>query len=153
MANTFGVGWLPAMSPAEDREYVRVGKSVNPQYDPPYVVQGTWMALNVVGHLVQWAGPKLTPKNVEAGAHSSPQLYGWQNAKPWPGWKCCNKYAPQWSLSESPSTYSAWADVRQIYWSASAVSPSDNSPGAWVCVDDCRRYARGTWTTGEPEQP
>ena len=67
------------------------------------------------------------------------------------GWKCCNPYAAEWKLSPQGS-YTAWADAREIYWSSSAISPSNNNAGAWVCVNDCKRFEVGQWPKGEPEQ-
>jgi hypothetical protein len=53
----------------------------------------------------------------------------------------------------SPDSYTAKADARQIYWDNSARSEGDGVNGAWVGVDDSKRYALGKWTKGEPKQP
>jgi hypothetical protein len=88
-----------------------------------------------------------------AGAHSSPQLNGWTNAKPWNGWKCCNPFALEFKFASGPDSYTATTDAREVYWSSSAISATDNQPGAWVCPDpNCHRYEVGQWPKGEPEK-
>ena len=37
------------------------------------------------------------------------------------------------------------------YWMAK--TGEDNQPGAWQCVDQCKRYEAGQWPKGEPKQP
>ena len=108
--------------------------------------------MSFLAHLFHWAGPKLTPQTIAEGARTSEQINGWVNPNPWPGWKCCNPLAQMWKLG--PGVYTAWADAREIYWSGSAVSPSNNNPGAWVCVNDCRRYEVGqAWIVQPGREP
>jgi hypothetical protein len=151
MQNTFGLGWYPKASQPSDHEYVKVAHDMNPQYDPPYLTQGIWGNLSMFAKMFQYAGPQLTAQNVERGIRSMPQLGGYVNAKPWNGWKGGNPYAQEWNLTQS-NIYTAWADAREIYWSSSGISPSNNSPGTWACVNDCKRYEVGQWPKGEPKQ-
>jgi hypothetical protein len=153
-ADSFGVGWLVPATPNSGHEDYPVAHAVDPSYDPPYLAYGVWLMLEVFGRLVQWAGPQLTPQNVERGAHSSPQLGGYANPHPWPGWQseCCHPNAPEWNFAAGANDFSAYYDAREVYWSATAISPADNTPGTWVCVNACRRYTPGQWTSTPPEQ-
>ena len=150
MNHVFGIGWLQKSQPVEKQDYYKVLKEMNPSYDPPRISQGTFYGLSLFALLFQWAGPKLTPQTVEAGAHSSPQIGGWANANPWPGWKCCNPYVNEYKLGINPNSYTAKVDAKEEYWDPQAISGDDNQPGAFVCVDpNCRRYEVGQWQKGE----
>ena len=153
-ADSFGVGWLVPATANSGHEDYPVAHAVDPSYDPPYLAYGVWLMLEVFGRLIQWAGPQLTPQNIQAGAHSSPQLGGFANTHAWPGWQteCCHTNAPEWNFSAGANDFTAYFDAREVYWSATAISPSDNAPGTWVCTNGCRRYAPGQWTNTPPEQ-
>jgi hypothetical protein len=145
------VGWFPKAQPPAQQDFMKAAKSVNPQANPPYVTQGTFGYLTLFAKMIQWAGPNLTAKNVERGAHSSVQINGYTIDKQWPGWKGGNPYARMYNLA-GENSYSGIADAREVYWDSTAVSPVDNQPGAWVCVNECRRYQVGQWPKGEPKQ-
>jgi hypothetical protein len=153
-ADSFGIGWLVPSGPNSGHEDYPVAHAVDPSYDPPYLAYGVWLMLETFGRLVEWAGPHLTPQNIERGARSSPQLGGYANPHPWPGWQpeCCHPNAPEWNFAAGANDFTAYYDAREVYWSATTISPSDNAPGTWVCVNACRRYTLGQWTTAPPEQ-
>ena len=153
MQNSTGIGFWTEGQPENDQEFVRVMQSVNPVYDPPYPARAPYEGLMFLARLMQFAGPNLTPANVLKGARTIPQIAGWTNANPWPGWKCCNPYAPMYHIGLDDRTFGAKADARQIYWDNSAVSKQDGVLGAYVSPDNGRRYAVGQWTPGEPRQP
>jgi hypothetical protein len=149
--NRFGIGFRPLATPLDDHGFRKAAHDVNPGFTPEYITEGPYLALTIVGRMIQLAGPHLTPVNVEQGAHTMPQLGGFVNPNAWPGWKCCNPAVPKWSLA-GPTKYSAWSDAREIYWNDQAISPDDGRPGAWICVGPCKRYEAGQWPKGEPEQ-
>ena len=150
MAHVFGIGWLQKSQPIEKQDFYLGLKDVNPSYDPPRIAQGSFYGLSLFADMLQWAGPKLTPKTVEAGAHSSPQIGGWANPTPWAGWKCCNPYVNEYKLGINANSYTAKVDAKEEYWDPQAISGDDNQPGAFVCVDpNCRRYEPGQWQKGE----
>ena len=153
-ADAFGVGWLVPATPNSGHEDYPVAHAVDPSYDPPYLAYGVWLMLETFGRLIQWAGPDLTPQNIQKGARSAPQLGGFSNPNPWPGWQseCCHANAPEWNFAAGSNNYTAYYDAREVYWSNSAVSPADNAPGSWVCVNACHRYSPGQWPSGNPEQ-
>jgi hypothetical protein len=150
--NRFGIGMRPLATPLPDHDFRRASRDVNPGYEPPYITEGDYLALAMIGRMVQLAGPRLTPQTVEAGAHGMVQLGGFVNLRPWNGWKCCDPKVPKWMLGDGPDDFSAWSDAREIYWDDTAISPDDGRPGAWVCVQPCKRYEAGQWPKGEPKQ-
>ena len=149
--NRFGIGFRPAAAPLNQHDFRKAARDVNPGSEPPYITEGPYQALAMVGRMVQLAGPDLNPVNVERGARSSVQMGGWSNPNPWPGWKCCNPFVPRWQLSGTDN-FSAWWDAREVYWDDTAISPDDGQPGAWVCANNCRRYSPGEWPRGEPKR-
>jgi len=153
-ADAFGIGWLVPATPNSGHEDYPVAHAVDPSYDPPYLAYGVWLMLETFGRLIQWAGPDLTPQNLAKGAHSSPQLGGFSNAKPWTGWQgeCCKTNAPEWNFAAGSNDFTAYYDAREVYWSNTVISPADNAPGSWVCVAACHRYAPGQWPGGDPEK-
>ena len=153
MANVFGIGLFPKGSPTQEKEWYKAMQDVQPGYEGPYLSEGPFQGMAFLARLIQYAGPNLNPATIREGARRTPQIGGWTNPKAWPGWKCCNPYTPEYNIAISPDSYSAKNDARQIYWDNAARSEGDGVQGAWVGVDDSRRYAPGTWTAGEPKQP
>jgi hypothetical protein len=153
MGNVFGIGMFPRAAPTTEKEWYKAAQDVRPGYEPPYLTEGPFQGLIFLSRLIQYAGPNLTPASVREGALKTPQIAGWENPNPWPGWKCCNPYTPMYHVGISPDSYTAKADARQIYWDNTARSEGDGVNGSWVGVDNSRRYAVGKWTPGEPKQP
>ena len=153
MANVFGIGMFPQGEPRERKEFYKAVKSVNPNYDPPYLTEGPFQGTAFLARLIQYAGPNLNPNTVYQGAQTTPQIGGWENPNPWKGWTCCNPFTPTYHVGISPDSFTAKVDARQIYWDAAARSENDGATGAWVGVDGGRRYGVGQWPKGEPKQP
>jgi hypothetical protein len=149
--NRFGIGFYPKARPLDRHEHMLVARSEAPGYTPPYITEATYDGLQLLAKMIQLAGPKLTPLTLEQGAHTSVQLGGYENPKPWPGWKCCDPEVRKFFLGGADN-YSAVWDAREIYWDDTAISDDDGKPGAWKCAQQCKRFEVGTWTTGEPKQ-
>jgi hypothetical protein len=153
MAQVFGIGMFPRAAPTQEKEWYKAAQDVRPGYEPPYLTEGPFQGLIFLSRLIQYAGPNLNPQTVRAGALKTPQIAGWENPNPWPGWKCCNPYTPEYHIAINENSYTAKADARQIYWDNGATSEGDGVAGAWVGVDNSKRYEIGKWTKGEPKQP
>ena len=154
MAHLFGIGWQQKAQPVQNQDFYKAIKDINPSYDPPRISQATFYGLSLFAMFMQWAGPNLTPKTVEQGARTSPQIGGWVNPHPWPGWKCCNPYVNEYKFGVDANSYTGKVDAKEEYWDSHAVSADDNQPGAFVCVDpNCRRYEIGQWPKGEAGKP
>jgi hypothetical protein len=147
----FGLGFYPASHPLKDFDFYKAIKDGNPSYDPPYLTEIAWKAMAVVVPLFQMAGPNLTPDNVERGAFTGPQINGWANPKPYPGWKCCNPFAQEGKFG--PGDYTMQDDAREIaHFDRAQTSPVDNKPGMWVGTENNRRWELKSWPSGEVPQ-
>src|SRR5438477_5511092 len=69
MKDTFGLGWLEAAQPLDQQDWSKAIKDINPTYQAPRIAQGAFNDLMLLSDMIQWAGPHLTPKTMEAGAH------------------------------------------------------------------------------------
>jgi hypothetical protein len=153
MASVFGIGMFPKAAPVKEKEWYKAMQDVQPGYEGPYLAEGPFQGLALLARMIQYAGPNLTPQSVLAGTRRTPQIAGFVNPNPWPGWKCCNPYTPEYNIGVDPNSYSAKNDARQIYWDNAQRSDGDGVQGAWIGVDNSKRYRRGAWTKGEPKQP
>ena len=146
----FGLGWQPKPTNIEAQDDYKAVKEIDPGYNyDSYVLLATFIFNHNLMFLLQSAGPNLTPETLEAGAFSMPQLGGWENAQPWPGWKCCDPLVTMHKYV--PGEYAAHRDTRNLYWDERAVSPIDGKPGSYVCLEDCRRWSAGTHNTDPPK--
>ena len=143
MNQVFGIGMFPKAQPVREKEWYRAMQSVQPGYEGPYLSEGPFQGLAFLARLLQYAGPNLTPQSVVAGARRTPQIAGYKflSGQPWAGWKCCNPYTPMYHIAVDNNSFSAKNDARQIYWSNTTRSEGDGVQGAWVGVDDSKRYA------------
>ncbi|MEY2399102.1 MAG: hypothetical protein QOJ00_2276 [Actinomycetota bacterium] len=94
-----------------------------------------WAFLNAAGIAIEAAGPNYNPLNLEKGMLNLPPQGGFE---------------PRRNPSETlykygPNDYTGLSDVREVYWSSTAVTPTDGSNGAYLNVDGGRRYVLGNW--------
>ncbi|MGQ0430991.1 MAG: hypothetical protein ACT452_01135 [Microthrixaceae bacterium] len=83
-----------------------------------------------VAGLLQGAGPNLNPLTMEQAVMAS---------KPQGGF-------PGTSLIKfGPGDYTAISDAREVYWSSSAISKIDGKPGAYISLNNAKRYEIGQW--------
>lgn len=153
MANVFGIGMFPKAAPVREKEWYKAMQDAQPGYEGPYLSEGPFQGLAFLARLIQYAGPVLTPQTVLAGSRKTPQIGGYTNTNPFPGWKCCNPYTPEYNIGVDANSYTAKNDARQIYWDQLARSDGDGIQGSWVGVDNSKRYRRGGWTKGDPKKP
>lgn len=97
----------------------------------------------LAGYMLQTAGPDLTPQRLEAGMLDD---------APRGGWEATGGDATVRLHRFGPEDYTAISDVREVYWDASATSEADGEPGAYVPLNDGRRYQLGE-LSGEFEIP
>jgi hypothetical protein len=153
MSSVFGIGMFPKAAPVREKEWYKAMQDAQPGYEGPYLSEGPFQGLALLARMIQYAGPTLTPQTVFAGTRKTPQIGGFVNPSPWPGWKCCNPYSPEYNIGVDANSYSAKNDARQIYWDNATRSDGDGVQGSWVGVDNSKRYRRGAWSKGEPKQP
>jgi hypothetical protein len=154
-ANAFGPALRPKEIRFEDQDNTKAWRDIHGKQptkdEQPYVTTVMMMYLKVLAYQLQWAGPNLTPYTFERGSIDAPQMGGWTNPEPWPGWKCCDPVTQMWKFGKGD--YTAVEDSKQLYYDPRGISPIDGRPGTYVCIDNCKRYPLGKWTPGEPKQP
>ena len=97
----------------------------------------------LAGLMLHEAGPELTPHTLEAALFEADPLGGWE----------ATGGDPTIRMQRfGEGDYTAISDVREVYWSASATSEADGDPGAYVPMNDGRRYQLGE-LTGDFEIP
>lgn len=153
MSQVFGIGLFPRAAPVREKEWYKAMQDGQPGYEGPYLSEGPFQGLAFLSRLIQYAGPTLTPQNVLIGSRKTPQIGGFSNPNPFPGWKGQNPYTPEYHVGVDANSYSAKNDFRQMFWSNTARSEGDGVQGSWVGVDNSKRFKRGTLPPGEPKVP
>jgi hypothetical protein len=153
--NAFGLSHRPMELPRRDADDWRVWRAVRGDAGPGpcAACPGTLeYEMQVMSQLL-WAGPNLNPLTFERGSMEAPELNGYQSDRPWPGWQCCNPATVMWRLGNG--SYTAHADVKEVWWDPDAVSPIDGSRGTYVCSHDCQRFSIGSVPPGDavPNRP
>jgi hypothetical protein len=94
-----------------------------------------WAFLNAAGIAIQAAGANYTPLTLERGMLTLPPQGGWEP-----------KHNPSAVLYKyGPNDYTGTSDVREVYWSSTATTPTDGSKGAYLATDGGKRYELGHW--------
>ena len=93
-----------------------------------------WGYYSLLGAMIQQAGPNLNPLTVEKGLFTTPPRGGWEQT---------GGRNDIYLIKFGKDDYTAISDFREVFWDANAVSAIDNQRGAYVNIDDGRRYERG----------
>ena len=139
--NAFGPGHLAEPIPFNQSDAARAAADVG--VTGLYAGANLLFAyMNLAASQIQMSGPTLTPANVERGMHALPAWGGWERS-----------HNPASVLVKyGPGDYTAIEDSRHTYWSPDTPSKIDGKPGAYLAVQNGRRWEMGTWTAGEPKQ-
>jgi len=98
-----------------------------------------WTYYQLLGAMLQSAGPNLTPATVEQGMLNLPDRGGWAESGG----------DPRRPLSRyGVGDYTGISDMREVYWDANATSRLDGRPGAYVPMNDGTRYEHGQIPAG-----
>lgn len=100
--------------------------------------QNVWSVANLWGHMLQAAGPELTPENIERGMFAMGPRGGWE-ATADPG-------LPLFEFG--PGDYGGLSDHRIVWWNPNKISPANGGPGSYETVEGGRR-----WRFGAPLPP
>ena len=88
-----------------------------------------WGYTSFIATAIQMAGPNLHPATMEQGILSLPPS-GLGN--------------PLSALVKfGPNDYTALSDVKEVYWDPNATTPTDGSQGAFIPLNDAKRYQLG----------
>jgi hypothetical protein len=133
-AHAFGPSHLGQALPHEQTDASKIWRASGNGGVPCQSCNLPWSYFNLIGTMVQQAGPNLNPLTVEKGLFSTPPRGGWEQTG----------MRNDITLTKfGPGDYSALSDFREVFWDASAVSPIDNQRGAYVNIDEGRRYEAG----------
>jgi hypothetical protein len=102
-----------------------------------------FLYMQPIANQIQWAGAHLTAATLEQATLSSPPTGGWERSGHDPT-------MAEWRFG--PGDYTAWEDVRQVYWDPAATSDLNGKKGAYVGVEGGKRYAIASWPPGDPKR-
>ncbi len=94
-----------------------------------------WAYLNAAGIAIQAAGPNFNPLTLERGVLNLPPSGAFEPKR--------NPTVVFYKYG--PNDYTATSDVREVYWNATATTPTDGSKGAYIGTDGGRRFELGKW--------
>jgi hypothetical protein len=149
MRHAFGVSTIPQAVALANADATRVWRDMG---SPPAAAKDSsatnpcekngcgieWSYVNLLGTALQMAGPNLNPLTFEKGVLGMQTDGGWTSVgKPDVGF---------WKFGANDYTW--LSDVREVYWSRTAISPVDGQQGAYVGVNSGRRYLTGQWPGG-----
>jgi hypothetical protein len=97
---------------------------------------------NLMGAMIQNAGPRLTPDNIRQGMFTAGSAGGWALT-----------HDPHYPLIhyQAPDKFTGYGDEREVWWCRSAISPIDNEPGAYISVNGGQRLTPGQWLSADPK--
>lgn len=136
--HAFGISHISQPPPEEESAGHRIHRAAEAEGEPRCQCSTQTHYSLLLGRMFQNAGPDLTPHTIEQGMLEAPIRGGWENTGG----------DPEQQLHRfGPDDYTANSDVREVYWDGSAVSENDGEPGAYVPMNDGRRYTLGEFTT------
>lgn len=136
--HTFGPSHLQEPIPHSQSDAAKVWKATGRSGDPCKSCNLNWAYQAFIASLIHTAGPVLTPLTIEQEM---------MKLQPRGGWKATGGRPEIILLKFGKDDYTAISDVREVYWSETAVSKIDDKTGAYVPVNGGRRYELGEWDT------
>jgi hypothetical protein len=139
--DAFGLSSITQQEPKHKDRGSRVWAAGGGQGPPPYdSVTSDWDYWNMIGSLIQMAGPNLNPKTVAQGA---PKLGCRGGGDTGQILRCFE-----------PGSYTWNQDMRPVYWSTEKTSPYNGKAGTYVQMGNRIRlggYPAAKWTMpGKP---
>jgi hypothetical protein len=128
----FGFSPTTAPLPPETSAAHAAYRSVRPDGEPSDELKRLYDRVMMLAIGIQMAGPELTPENFEAGMMA------------WPGG---DGQSGRWKFG--PGHYTPFADMRELWWDPTKVSPFNGQLGTYVDVGE--RYTPDDLPAGEPE--
>ena len=141
--HAFGPSDIPTPLPLGKSDAGIVWHAAGNNSDPYASANLPWSYFNLMANGLETAGPRLDPGTLEQGAFNSPVINDYSQTH--------DQYHAETVIR--PNKYTAITDQREVYWDANAISPVDGKAGAYVVLNQGRRYAPGGWPGGEPNLP
>lgn len=134
-AHAFGPSQLVNPVPFDQSDATRIWRAAGNSGQPCASCNLITGYVNLVGGMIQAAGPNLNPLTVERGlVGANYRRGGWAETRGNPG---------VYLIKFGPGDYNAISDYREVYWDAAARSEIDGKSGAYVPIDGGRRYDLG----------
>lgn len=133
--HAFGPSQLVNPVPFEQSDAARIWRAAGNSGVPCGACNLITGYLTFIGGGIQQAGPNLNPLTFERGYVGAKYTRG--------GWKQTGGDPGVYLIKFGPGDYNAISDFREVYWDAGARSEIDGKPGAYVPIDNGRRYAAG----------
>lgn len=133
--HAFGPSQLVNPVPFEQSDAARVWRAAGNTGTPCAACNLVTGYLLFMGTAIQQAGPNLNPLTFERGLVGANYSRG--------GWKETGGNPGVYLIKFGPGDYNAISDFREVYWDGAARSEIDGKPGAYVPIDNGRRYAAG----------
>jgi hypothetical protein len=134
MQHMFGPSHLGNAIPHNESDATRVWRDVGRSGEPCQSCNLPWSYSSLLGTMIQNAGPNLNPGTVERGMLT---------AEPRGGWEQTGGRGEIVLTKFGQGDYTGLADYREVHWSGQARSPIDGRAGAYVPMNDGRRYQLG----------
>jgi hypothetical protein len=132
--NAFGISQIDSQEPFGKDDAARLWHAAGRPGDPPYKSAGVDTDYyQLIGTLLQQAGPTLSPQTMQLGAQTTPLRGG----------------SGKVTRGFTKGNYSWNRDIRQVYWSPTRPSSFDGSAGSYVDKFPGQRFALGSYATGD----
>jgi hypothetical protein len=133
--HAFGMSQLVEPVPFEQSDAAKIWRAAGNEGNPCASCNLLSGYMNVIGSMINNAGPNLNPGTVEQG------LVGVQYSRG--GWEESGHDPGVYLIRFGPNDYNAISDFREVYWDASKPSTIDGKAGSYVSVNGGQRYAGG----------
>ncbi len=138
-AHAFGPSHLYTFPPFAQTDAFKMARAMDQERVACRACNTNAAYINLLGMMIQVAGPDLTPANVEAGMLNAGDRGGWESTGG----------NPHEVLARfGPGDHTLLSDARDVYWSDTAVSSLDGQMGSYVALEGGRRWTLGQWATG-----
>jgi hypothetical protein len=131
-AHAFGIAYNADSEPMGRSYPYAAYKKMRPSDEPAFGVEEIYYQLYMLAIGIHMAGPNLTPETYEAGMYAYPGGSG-----------------PRGTWGFGPGDHTPIDDFREIWWDTEKISPQNNKPGAWVELNDGKRYRPGEVPKGK----
>lgn len=134
MQHAFGPSHLWTLLPFEQQDQSRMWRATGRSGLPCKSCGLPWAYMALVADILHHTGPNLNPLTVE---HTMLNLPPTDSTRP-----------GTVRQAFGPGDYTMLSDVKEVFWCGTCRSVIDGRPGAYVPVNDGRRYQLGQWPVG-----
>jgi hypothetical protein len=133
--HAFGPSQLVEPVPFEQSDAAKIWRSTGRDGQPCASCNLLSGYITLIGSMVHLAGPNLNPGTVEGALIGAGYSRG--------GWAETGGDAGVYLIKFGQNDYNAISDFREAFWDSTAPSVIDGKPGAYISMNEGRRYAGG----------